>query len=226
MTCCAVPRRSPESHLPPNRRAAALAVGFTIILAGCATTESAVGGRDTAAELTNPLLSPAWSQWLVGPIAEMATPEEEATYLGLASDEAAAAFIDDFWERRKPYPLRPDNPLREQFEARAEEADRLYSEAGYLGRRTARGTIHVLHGPPEQVDYQLSQHPDDPPVTVWVYPADAPPGLHGRPPQQLYRFVKRGDLTEFYRPRVTPVPDRPGGRRPGTERPGDFPARA
>ncbi|HEX6203273.1 MAG TPA: GWxTD domain-containing protein [Thermoanaerobaculia bacterium] len=200
-----------------------MAVGSVAGLAGCATTEPG-GGRDAAAELTNPLLSPAWSQWLVGPIAEMATPEEEAEYLGLASDEAAAAFVDAFWERRKPYPLRPDNPLREQFEARAEEADRLYSEAGYLGRRTARGTVHVLHGPPEQVDYQLSQHPDDPPVTVWRYPADAPPGLHGRPPQQLYRFIKRGDITEFFRPRVTPVTDRPGSRRPGTVRPGDFPA--
>lgn len=219
MTCCAAPPRAPRSALLPAVAAAALAAGVALGLAACATTEPG-GGRDAAAELTNPLLSPAWSQWLVGPIAELATPEEEAAYLGLSSDAAAAAFVDDFWARRKPYPLRPDNPLRESFEARAEEADRLYSEAGYLGRRTARGTVHVLYGPPPEVDYQLSQHPEDPPVTVWIYPADAAPGLDGRPPQQIYRFIKRGDITEIYRPRVTPVPDRPGDPRPGT----GFPA--
>ena len=226
MTCSAVPRalrRPLARRAGPTLAAALSAAALAGSLAACATTDAGPPGG-SAAELTNPLLSPARSQWLVGAIAEMTTPEEKAEYLGLSSDETAAAFVEAFWERRKPYPLRPDNPLRATFEARAEEADRLYSEAGYLGRRTARGTVHVLHGPPPEVDYQLSPHPDDPPVTVWRYPAGAPPGLHGRQPEALYRFIRRGDLTEVYRPRVTPVPDRPGSRRPGTVRPGDFPA--
>jgi GWxTD domain-containing protein len=174
--------------------------------------------------VSNPLLSPTYSQWLVGPIGRMASREEIAAYLGLSSDEAAAAFIEAFWERRDPYPLREDNPLRDTFEARAAEADRLYSEAGYLGRRTARGTVYVLYGEPEEVDYEVSPHPDDPPITVWKYPADAPPGLDGRQPERWVRFIKRGDLTEDYRPLRTPAADRPRVHRPGTPtRPVDFP---
>ena len=215
MTCSAV-RRAPVP------RACFAAVLAAFVCAACASSDPLAPAR-TAADLTNPLLSPATSQWLVGPIAEMATREEIAEYLGLRTDEDAAAFVEAFWERRKPYPLRPDNPLRETFDARAEEADRLYSEAGYLGRRTARGTIHVLFGPPPEVDYQLSPHPDDPPVIVWQYPAGHPAGLHGEAPQPFYRFIKRGDITETYRPRRTPVTDRPGTGRPGSIRPGDFP---
>jgi GWxTD domain-containing protein len=215
LTCSAIP--SAASRLATAVVAAAVACS----LAACASTPAGPSTR-SAAELTNPLLSPQHSQWLVGPIAAMASREELAEYLGLSSDEAAARFIDAFWERRKPYPLRPDNPLRNAFEARADEADRLYSESGYLGRRTARGSVHVLHGPSATVDYEVSPHPDDPPIIVWRYSADAPPGLDGRKPG-VFRFIKRGDLTEEYRPRRTPVSDRPGTRRPGTG-PGVFPA--
>lgn len=212
MTCSAV------------RRAAVSTAVLAVLSTACASTDS-ISPERSAADLTNPLLSPAYSQWLVGPIAEMASREEAAEYIGLGTDEAAAAFIEAFWERRKPYPLRPDNPLRKAFDARSAEADRLYSEAGYLGRRTARGTVYVLFGPPQEVDFQLSPHPDDPPVEVWRYAADAEPGLHGQPPQQIYRFVKRGDVTETYRPRRTPVSDRPGTGRPGVPGP-DFPGTA
>jgi GWxTD domain-containing protein len=207
--------------------AAAVAVTLAAAVAcGLAACSSTAAGPSTlsAAELANPLLGPAHSQWLVGPIGVMATREERAEFLCLASDEAAEAFIEGFWERRKPFPLRPDNPLRETFDARAAEADRLYSEAGYLGRRTARGAVHVLFGPPPEVDYEVSPHPDDPPIVVWRYPADAPPGLHGTAPERLYRFIKRGgDLTEEYRERRTPISDRPGTRHPGRPLPGDFP---
>ncbi|HEX2164513.1 MAG TPA: GWxTD domain-containing protein, partial [Thermoanaerobaculia bacterium] len=176
MTCSAI----------PNLRAVAVAAAV-LALAGCGTGGAVAPSSVSAADLSNPLLSPEHSQWLVGPIAELATPEEKAEFLGLRDDAAAAAFVEAFWERRKPYPLRPDNPLRETFEARAAEADRLYSEAGYLGRRTARGTIHVLYGPPPTIDYQLSPHPDDPPVTVWQYPAGSAAGLDGEVPERLYR---------------------------------------
>lgn len=188
-----------------------------LLLAGCASSPASSGA--SVADLTNPLLSPSFSQWLAGPIAAMATPEEIDTYLAIANDEEAAAFIEDFWERRKPYPLREDNPLRERFEARATEADRLYGEAGYLGRRTARGTVHVLYGPPEEVDYQVSPHPDDPAVILWIYPDDAPEGLDGRRPETYYRFIKRGDLTELYRPLRTPPRSRRGIERPTSNQP-------
>ena len=146
---------------------------------------------------------------MVGPIAVMATPEEIDAYRALDSDAAAAAFVERFWERRDPAADRPGNPLRERFESRAEVADRRYAEAGYLGRRTARGTVFVLYGEPDAVEYESPRRPGSEPIEVWSYDEDREPGLDGRAPERWYRFVKDGDLTVFYRgPGVPGAPAR------------------
>lgn len=186
---------------------------FALVTAGCASggIQSTAGGT----EAINPFLGPGYTQWLVGPISRLATPTEMDAYLALRDDAAAAAFIEDFWQRRDPAPARPDNPLRETFEERAAEADRRYSESGYPGRRTDRGTTYILFGEPEETDHEISPHPDDPPVEVWRYPDDAEPGLSGEHPAGSYRFIKRGDLTTFYVPRS--LSDQ-RGRRPRIDR--------
>jgi hypothetical protein len=48
-----------------------------------------------------------------------------------------------------------------------------------------------------------SDLPQDPAIELWVYEADAKPGLNGKQPARFYRFIKRGAVTETYRP-VTP----------------------
>lgn len=163
--------------------------------------------------LVNLRLSPRYSNWLVGPIAHMASDEEEQTFLALAEDAEAERFIDEFWQRRKPYPDRPDNPLRNQFEVRAGVADRLYTEGTHLGSHTARGTIFVIYGGPGRTDYEIARDPRDPPVEVWFYGKDVT-GLDGSRPAARYRFIKRDDVTTFYTPRVgieRARPVRPGG---------------
>lgn len=50
--------------------------------------------------LTNGLLGPAYSQWLVGAIARMATRAEIDAYLALSDDFAAADAIEAFWRAR------------------------------------------------------------------------------------------------------------------------------
>jgi len=169
------------------------------LAAGCAG--SAPAASRGLEDLTNPFLGPEHSQWLVGAVARLAQPQEIEAYLALSDDAAAAEFIRDFWVRRDPNPAFPDNPLLKTFEARAADADRLYSEAGVVGRRTARGTTHILYGPATKVDFEVSQHADDPPIEAWTYEAGAPAGLDGRSPSRLYRFIRRGDLTIFYIPR-------------------------
>ena len=161
-------------------------------------------------ELTNIHVSPAYSQWLVGPIARLASASELESYLALRDDQAAAAFIEEFWKRRDPYPERPGNPVAELFERRAVEADRAYSEAGYLGRRTDRGTIHVLYGAPEATEYEANPDPEGSPVEVWQYEAGHSEGLDGRRPYAAYRFVKDRDLTVL----LHRVPPRPTRRSP------------
>jgi GWxTD domain-containing protein len=179
---------------------ALLAVGVlaALGLAGCGGGSTSRGR--SAGSLTNPFLGPESTSWLVGPIARLATPAEIESYLAVQDDAQAEAFIERFWDSRDPTPDRQGNPVRETFEERAAQADRLYSEAGYLGRRTDRGTIYVLYGSPQKVDFEVSSDLGSPNLEVWTYGPGAPSGLDARKPAALYRFVRRGDLTVFYVP--------------------------
>ncbi len=182
------------------RQAAAL-----LLLGALGACGSGAPSARSTADLTHPFLGPDQSSWLIGPVAQIATQEEIDAYLALRDEAEATLFIEQFWARRDPNPDVPGNPVRETFDARSAEADRMYSEAGFRGRRTARGTIFVVYGPPSGMDFEVSSAPGSPPIEVWEYKATAPLGLDGRKPSSLYRFIKRGDLTVQYVPR-DPVP--------------------
>jgi hypothetical protein len=64
----------------------------------------------SAEELFQPFLGAELSQWLVGPIARLASEQEIDDYLRLKSDDDARAFIDRFWAKRDADPARPGNP--------------------------------------------------------------------------------------------------------------------
>lgn len=199
-----------RARTAPGGAAGLLLVLAPLVLAGCGSGGAAPSR--SATELVNFQLGPRYSHWLVGPIAHMATPEDVRGYLALTDDFAAVDFVEGFWRRRDPDPEERGNPVRRAFEASVAVADRMYSEAGILGRRTARGTIRVLYGEPESIEYQIDPR-GNAPIEVWSYPADAPPGLDGRRPERFYRFQKVGELTRFYRP-GSQRPARPIGRRP------------
>ena len=192
------PRRSIPRSIPTLP---ALVLVLVPALGGCASGGGAPSANDPG--LANVRLGPDYSHWLLGPVARMASPDEIAAFRALEDDYAAIAFVEAFWERRDPDPGTPRNEARLAFERRIREADRRYGEAGVLGRRTPRGTIHVLYGAPESIDHEIPLEGGEP-IEVWRYPEDAPPGLDGRPPAPVYRFRKEGDLT---------VPYQPGGRR-------------
>jgi GWxTD domain-containing protein len=176
-----------------------LALLLTLLSAGCGGGMSTSTSRSMAS-LTNPFLGPQHTAWLVGAVSRLASPQEIQEYMALRDDQQAEAFIQSFWERRDPAPAKPGNALREAFDQRSANADRLYSEAGYLGRRTDRGVVYVLFGPPAKVDFEVSPVRNGPPIEVWLYGADSPSGLSGKRPSGLYRFIKSGDLTVLYLP--------------------------
>jgi len=178
---------------------------WILVLAALALLQAAVTPPASAGrpkqddlELINPLLGPEYSQWLVGPIAWMADKKEIEQYLALTSDEQAQSFIDEFWRRRNPYPDRPDNALRRDFDKRIADAESDYREGGLPGYRTDRGTVFVLYGKPSEVDYEVAPDPLDPLIEVWRYEKDAEKGLDGEKPDRFYRFIKRGEVTRFY----------------------------
>ena len=179
--------------LPPKLTA----VWALALLAACAGAPTTHNPTD----LTNPFLGPEYSGWLVGPIARLATPEEIRAFQAITSDEQAQAFVEAFWAKRTGVADQFGNTVRQVFEKRAGEADRAFSEAGYRGRRTDRGAVFILYGPPTRVDYQVSPTPGESPLEVWIYDETSPPGLDGKKPAGLYRFIKRGDLTVTWTPR-------------------------
>lgn len=167
-------------------------------LGGCGGGGAAAPASRSRAELTNPFLGPDYTAWLIGPVARIATPQEIQEFLALQDDTRAAAFVQAFWDRRDPSPDKPGNPIREAFDARSAEADRKYSEAGFLGRRTDRGTVYVIYGPPSKAEFEVSPIPNGPPLEVWTYDSGAPSGLDAKRPAGIYRFIKQGDQTVLY----------------------------
>ena len=193
MTCSAIRRRSIRSAA----RATVLTLAVVLAVA-CGSS----GPRTTnAIDLTNPFLGPEQSGWLIGPVARIATPAEIQAYLALTDNAQADAFIEQFWAKRDPNPQVPGNAILENFQERSAEADRLYSEAGFRGRRTDRGAVFILYGAPAEVDFEIAPSRGEAPIEAWKYAPDAPAGLDGRKPSPLYRFIKRGDLTVTYVPR-------------------------
>jgi GWxTD domain-containing protein len=155
----------------------------------------------SAAELTNIHLSPEYSQWLVGAIGRMATNEEVESYLEIREDAEAERFIQQFWAERSSWARWPEPSAREVFEERAQEADRLFSEAAYPGRRTDRGAVFIVYGASTERDYEVPPVDGQPPIEVWRYGPDAAKGLDGRSPaKKIFRFQERDGLTRFYDP--------------------------
>lgn len=173
------------------------------LLAGAPAIAAKRGKQRSADELLNVFLSPGRAQWLVGPIARLATEEQIETYLEITDDEAAERFIAEFWADRKPIEGVPGLTARRQFEQLAAEADRRFGEATYPGRRTDRGTIFILYGPPDDIDYKQARREAYGEIEVWYYRRPRL-GLDGKPPEPVYNFIRDGDLTRFARPAELP----------------------
>lgn len=173
------------------------------LLASAAGPAGAAGTKrklweQSVEELVHPFLSPRYSRWLVGPLGFIAAEREIEAYLALPDDQAAARFIEEFWKQRDPDPDFPGNPVRDLYDARVEEADRLYREGVRPGSDTVRGIIYVLYGPPEEERFDYPSRRGGAPIEVWSYPKDAPAGLDGQSPDRVYRFTRQGDRIVLY----------------------------
>jgi len=169
-----------------------------LALTVAAPAEAGKRKQKDAEELTNFLLSPRYSQWLVGPIAQIASREEQDVYLGLEVDEEAATFINDFWAKRGGEAVFPSQSQKAIFDERAQEADRIFSDGTNRGHRTDRGTIFVLYGEPEEIRFEQAPRGRGEFLEIWDYPKEVEKGLDGKRPERLYRFVKKDGTTELY----------------------------
>lgn len=183
----------------PSRRFLSVAAVLSIFLAVPALAAKGKKQKDLAPEfLIQPFVGTAYAQWLIGPIARMASKDEVEAYLRIENDAEAAAFIEAFWEKRNPRPGEPNNRLREKFEERAKMVDSQYGEKAYRGRHTDRGSIFILYGEPEKVDHDVSPYAGGSALIVWRYSKKSEPGLDGEKPKREFRFIREGDRTVFY----------------------------
>ena len=172
------------------------ALGLGLVLALATPVDAGKSKKKRHEDLVSVLLSPGLAQWLVGPISRIASEEEIREYLTLRDDAAAKEFIEEFWQKRTdPSNPWPGRQVRDVFEERLEEADRLFTEGTNLGRRTDRGELFVIYGTPQKRTYLQSEERRKTTYEVWLYDARTTRGLDGSAPKGIYYFTRKNGVT-------------------------------
>jgi len=89
--------------------------------------------------------------WLNDEVPDIITPEERQAYLELSTNEEREQFREIFWNKRNPDPESPINTVKEEHYRRLAYADEHFS-SGIPGRKTDRGHIYIIWGPPDEID--------------------------------------------------------------------------
>jgi len=91
------------------------------------------------------------SNWLLNEVPDIITLEERRAFLELGTEEEREQFIEHtFWDPRNPDPESPVNTAREEHYRRLAYADEHFA-SGIPGRKTDRGHIYIIWGPPDEV---------------------------------------------------------------------------
>jgi GWxTD domain-containing protein len=96
-------------------------------------------------------LGPAYGSWLNDEVPYIITDEERRAFLALETNEEREQFIESFWERRNPEPESPENAFKEEHYRRLAYADEHFA-SGIPGRKTDRGRIYIIWGPPDEIE--------------------------------------------------------------------------
>ena len=89
--------------------------------------------------------------WLENEVPYIITPEERQAYLQLSTNEEREQFIESFWSRRNPDAESAVNAFKEEHYRRLAYADEHFA-SGIARRKTDRGRIYIIWGPPDEID--------------------------------------------------------------------------
>ncbi len=89
--------------------------------------------------------------WLMEEVPDIITEDERRAFLQLGTAEEREQFIEIFWRDRNPDPESPINPVREEHYRRLAYADEHFP-SGVSGRKTDRGHIYIIWGPPDEIE--------------------------------------------------------------------------
>jgi len=96
-------------------------------------------------------LSSVDATWLLEEVPDIMTDQERRAFLELGTAEEREQFIEIFWRNRNPDPESPINPVREEHYRRLAYADEHFA-SGIAGRKTDRGHIYIIWGPPDEIE--------------------------------------------------------------------------
>jgi GWxTD domain-containing protein len=122
----------------------------------------------------------AYGSWLGNEVPDIITEDERRAFLQLSTNEERERFIEIFWGRRNPEPESPNNTYKEEHYRRLAYADEHFA-SGVPGRKTDRGHIYILWGPPDEIE----SHPTG---GTWDRPMDLGGGSTTTHPWELWRY--------------------------------------
>jgi GWxTD domain-containing protein len=125
-------------------------------------------------------LGPAYESWLKDEVPDIITEDERRAFLVLSTNEEREQFIETFWDRRNPEPESPSNTFREEHYRRLAYADEHFA-SGIPGRKTDRGRIYIIWGPPDEIE----SHPTG---GTYDRPAEQGGGSTATYPWELWRY--------------------------------------
>ena len=119
-------------------------------------------------------LGSAYDSWLKEDVPDIITNEERRAFLQLSTNEEREQFVESFWDRRNPDPESAANTYKEEHYRRLAYADERFA-SGIPGRKTDRGHIYILWGPPDEIESHPSGGTYDRPIdqgggTTTTYP--------------------------------------------------------
>jgi GWxTD domain-containing protein len=143
--------------------------------------------------------------WLDEEVGSIITRHERDVFLKLQTDKERDIFVEAFWKHRDPLPATPRNEFKEEHYRRLDYANTILGRSTLLpGWKTDRGRIHILLGPPKNIE-RFTNVNGVHPVEIWFYLGDEALGL---PVGFNVIFFKRNGTGDFIL--YSPAGDGPG----------------
>ena len=112
-------------------------------------------------------LSDVDRRWLTEDVLYIISDDERRAFLELGTAEEREQFIEIFWRNRNPDQESPVNPIREEHYRRLAYADEHFA-SGVPGRKTDRGRMYIIWGPPDEIETHPSGGAFDRPLEQGV----------------------------------------------------------
>jgi GWxTD domain-containing protein len=125
-------------------------------------------------------LGPQDKIWLEDEVPDIITEDERRAFLELSTNEEREQFIEVFWDKRNPDPESAVNTAKEEHYRRLAYADEHFP-SGIPGRKTDRGRIYIIWGPPDEIN----SHPTG---GTYERPMDQGGGSSTAYPWEVWRY--------------------------------------